>query len=513
MSDRGDPLLVGVDFGTTNIKAIVFDTRGQVAAQASTATPTRYPRPGRAHYEPEEMWERTAEALRKATDQLDDPARIVSVAFASMGETAVPIDAQGQPTYHAIAWFDPRTKPQADWLGDVIGRDRLFSITGLPLSEIPGLCKALWLQEEEPEAYARTEKWLNVADYLAFRMSGVAATDFSLASRMLALNLRELRWAEDLLAEAGVSPGLFAPLLPSGTGLGPVLPEAAQATGLPRHARVAVGGHDHVCGALAAGVVSPGMALNSIGTAEVLFVPLQEPLADPQLGRNGFESGAHVDGRHFYTFGSIRTSGACVDWYRSLFTKDMGYAELVEEARHVPAGSTGVCFLPHLRSAVTPHFDQKALGAFAGLSPDVDRQTMFRAVLEGTAFEIHDTLQALTPYTSMPVSTIYAIGGGTRNTLLMEIKASVFNTVIEAVDMEEAVALGAAMLGGVAATVYVDVDDAMQRVQHSRTAFEPDAAQAAVYHSLFHQVYRQMYAALRPVSHAIYDFREQSNQR
>jgi xylulokinase len=255
------------------------------------------------------------------------------------------------------------------------------------------------------------------------------------------------------------------------------------------------------------------MALNSNGTSEVMFLPLQEPLSDPQLGRQGFEVGVHVDGEHYYTWGTVRTSGACVDWFRDQFARELGYAELIEASRQVQPGSMGVCFLPHLRSAVTPHFDEKALGAFAGLSTDVDRQTMFRAVLEGVAFEIHDALQTLLPYTGTPISTINAIGGGTRNELLMEIKASVLNTVIEVVDMEEAVALGAAMLGGLAAGVYVDVHDAMRSVQHSRTIFEPDPAQTIVYDSLFRDVYQQMYSALRPVSHAIYDFRERSIQR
>ena len=512
-ADRSGPLLVGVDFGTTNIKAIVFDTAGRVVAQASTPTPTRIPRPGRAYYLPEEMWQRTVEALRRVTGQLDDPARVASIAFASLGETAVPIDADDQPTYHAIAWFDQRTRPQAEWLGRVIGRDRLFSVTGLSLSELFGLCKVLWFKQEEPDAYIRTVKWLNVADYLAYRLSHVAATDYSLASRMLSLDLRELRWADDILGEVGVPPELFAPLTSSGTDLGPILPEVARATGLPEATRVAVGGHDHVCGALAAGVVSPGMALNSNGTSEVMFLPLQKPLSDPQLGRQGFEVGVHVDGEHYYTWGTVRTSGACVDWFRNQFASDMDYAELIEAARPVQPGSMGVCFLPHLRSAVTPHFDEKSLGAFAGLSADVDRQTMFRAVLEGIAFEIHDALQTLLPYTGMPISTINAIGGGTRNELLMEIKASVLNTVIEVVDMEEAVALGAAMLGGLAAGVYGDVHDAMRNVQHSRTVFRPDASQTAVYERLFREVYQQMYSALRPLSHAIYDFREESLQR
>src|SRR5215218_1636810 len=220
------PLLIGADVGTTNIKVVAFDRSGRAAVHASTPTPTHYPRPGRAHYDPEELWQVFAATLRKVTDGLDDAHRIAGIAVASMGEAAAPLDADGRPTHGIIAWFDGRAQPQAERLDRTFGRDRLFGVTGLSLQPIFGLCKLLWLKENEPEAFARTVSWLNVADYIAFRLSGVAATDYSLASRTLALDLHRLRWAEELLREVDISPDLFAPLRQSGSSLGPVTPEA-----------------------------------------------------------------------------------------------------------------------------------------------------------------------------------------------------------------------------------------------------------------------------------------------
>src|SRR5215218_7597719 len=257
------PLLIGAEVGTTNIKVVAFDRSGRAAVHASTPTPTHYPRPGRAHYDPEELWHVFAATLRKVTG----------------------------------------------WLDRTFGRDHLFGVTGLSLQPIFGLCKLLWLKENEPEAFGRTAAWLNVADYIAFRLAGVAATDYSLASRTLALDLHRLRWAEDLLQEADVSPDLFAPLRPSGSSLGPITSEAAEATRLPESAQVAVGGHDHVCGALATGVTEPGTMLNSLGTAEAIFLPLERPLTDPEVGHQGYTQGAHVAGQ-YYVFGGQYTSGA-----------------------------------------------------------------------------------------------------------------------------------------------------------------------------------------------------------
>ncbi|MDQ4128557.1 MAG: FGGY family carbohydrate kinase, partial [Actinomycetota bacterium] len=269
-----EPLLIGADVGTTNIKAVAFDRSGRAAARASSPTPTRYPRPGRAHHDAEELWASFAKTLRGVTDQLDDPRRVAGIAVASFAEAAVPLDAQGRPTQDVIAWFDGRSRPQAERLGRDFGGDRLFALTGLSLQPIFGLCKVLWLKENEPDAFARTATWLNVADYMAFRLSGVPATDYSLASRTLALDLHRLEWAGGLLEELDVPQDLFAPLRRGGSPLGPVTPEAAAKTGLTESARVAVGGHDHVCGALAVGVTETGTMLNSLGTAEAIFLPL-----------------------------------------------------------------------------------------------------------------------------------------------------------------------------------------------------------------------------------------------
>lgn len=505
----GEALLVGVDVGTTNIKALVVDRRGQVLARASVPTPTHYPQPGWAYYEAEELWQQTAAALRAAIAQLEDPQAITGIAFASLAETAVPLDAHRQPTYAGIAWFDKRTEPQAQWLDVTIGRDRLFTVCGLPLAHIFGLCKLLWLRQHAAEAWARTRLCLNVADYLAFRLCGVAATDFSLASRTLALDLRGLRWANDLLAELGIASELFAPLLPSGTDLGPILPEAAQATGLPRHTRVVVGGHDHVCGALAMGVTEPGMALDSIGTSEVVFLPLDAPLSDPEVGRQGYEFGCHVDGRHYYGWAGMRLSGGCAEWFRGLFAADMSYTQLTEEAASIPPGSHGALFLPHLRSSVNRNLDPKALGAFIGLSADTTRGALFRAILEGTAFEMRASLEQLLAHLDLRASgaqieRFVAVGGPTRNPLWMRIRAGILRRTVWVAEMEEAAALGAAMLAGLGAGAYSNLADAQQSRAVRATAVAPHAAEMAAYESIFREVYLPLYGALRPLNHAIH---------
>ena len=499
-----EPLLIGADIGTTNIKAVAFNPDGRVVAHASTPTPTHYPRPGWAYHDPEELWRSFVAALRKATDQLDDTDRIASIAITSFSEAAVPLDAHDRPTSEVIAWFDKRTQPQAEWLDQTVGQDRLFSLTGLSLQPIFGLCKLLWLKENEPDAFARTTSWLNVADYIAFRLSGERATDYSLASRTLALDLPRLRWAEGLLKEVNVPSAIFAPLRPSGSPLGPVKPAVAGETGLPGSTQVVVGGHDHVCGALAVGVIEPGTMLDSMGTAEALFLPLERPLTDPEVGRQGYTQGAHVAGG-YYVLGGQYTSGASVTWFRDTLGGKSDYEALISEAEKVPAGSLGVFFLPHLRLANPPNDDPRSRGAFVGLSTDTTRGALFRAVLEGLAFESRNSLEPLLGHSNVArPQSIYAVGGVTQNHLLMDIKATVLGQTVTVFDTREATSLGAAILGGVGAGIYADIPSALQELRHARTAVDPVADQVTLYDALFRQVYQRVYPALRTLHHNIH---------
>jgi xylulokinase len=505
-----DALMVGVDVGTTNIKAVIFDRTGSILATASVLTPTVYPRPTWAYYDPEELWQRSAQAVRQAVAQLEHPAQIVSIGVTSTGETGVPLDRHGNATYESIAWFDGRTKTEAQWLDETIGADRLFAITGLSLQPIFSLCKILWVRKHAPEAFARTVRWLNAADYIAFRLSGEQATDHSLASRMLMLNLRQLCWAEELVREVGLDPGLLAPLARSGDYLGRVRPEAAALTGLSTATIVGAGGHDHVCGALAVGVVEPGNMLNSLGTAEAAFLPLPQPMTDPETGRQGYTQGAHTAGG-YYVFGGSYTSGACIDWFRQSFAPDADFATLTAEAAAVPPGSLGVTFCPFLRLANPPYADSKARGAFVGLSTDIKRGALFRAVLEGIALDTRNGLDPLLVHTGLgKLNNIYAIGGTSRNRLLMQIKANIFQQPIHVMSIEESTAHGAAVLGGKAAGVYADVADIVHSIERTETVVEPDPAAVGFYDELFHSVYQQIYPALRNVNHSIFDLQQKA---
>jgi xylulokinase len=498
------PLLVGVDAGTTNTKAIVADAAGTVVAVASEPTPITYPQPEWAEYDGESLWQSSARAIRATLDQVADPGQVIGIAFASMAETAVPIDAAGQPTGPAIAWFDKRTRAEVAEIERRIGAERLFAISGLAPNPIFGLCKLLWHRRHRPEAFARTVKWLNVADYLAWRLCGEMATDHSLACRTFALDVTTLAWSAEVLEEMGVDPELMAPLAASGRRLGTVGAEAAAATGLPRHCVVAVGGHDHVVGALAADAMRPGVLLSSTGTTEAQLMGLAAPGRDPALGRAGFSQGVIVvDAPLWYVVGGLSTAGAAIDWFRRTMAGGADYATLIAEATATPPGSLGAGFLPQLRLGTPPHPDAYSRGAFFGLSTDITRGCLFRAVLEGIAADSHRCAEAMATLSQAPRPTaVRVIGGLTRNPLYLRIKASLTGRPITVVELPDAVAMGAALLAGIGAGLYRGLADGQERMRRDARVVAPDPAEHAFYARFVDEVHAPAYPRLRPVHEA-----------
>jgi xylulokinase len=497
-------VLLGVDVGTTNVKAAAYGVDGRLQTVATQRLAATQPRPGWSEYEPEQLFAAAASTMRRALAALDDPP-VAGVAVASMAETAVPVDAAGEPLFQAIAWHDERTWEQADWWRREVGTEAVYRVTGLPIMPIFGVHKLMWLRRHEPQTYARIRAWLNVADYVAYRLCGVQATDLSLASRLMLLDLRTRRWSSALLDACGIDPRVLPELVESGTRLGSVHRTAALATGLPEGTPVAAGGHDHPCGALALGLTQAGDLLDSMGTAESLLTVVAAPLLTNEMASSGYQQGAHVAAGMTYVNGGLYTSGACVEWLRSLIAVDEvdPYAALAAWAATSPVGSHGVFFLPHLRLPSPPVVAIDARAAFVGLGAGTERADLARALLEGLAFEAQASLEGLLRRSGLTLRRVRAIGGGSRNRLLMRIKAALLGARIEIASDDEATTLGAALLAGVAAGVYRDTLEAPQRLELAFDAVDVDPDWRERYLRAYHDVYLQLYPRLEGLHRAI----------
>lgn len=510
--------LVGIDLGSTSLKATIHDADGNLAASASRPTERRHPDPDHPDWtvwDPDQIWNGTAEALREAVSRLEDPGRIRGVAVTGMGMDGVPVDEHGQWLYPFISWLDPRTEPQQRWWLDTIGAWKQFSIGGNQLWPVTSALRILWFRENEPELFARTRRWVLIEDFLNLKLCGVLATDYSMASNTLLLDQRGRRWSEELLTASGLDREILCDPHPSGTRLGEVTAEAAAATGLPAGTPVVLGGHDYLMSTLPTGAFRPGVVLDVTGTWEIVTASMDEPVLTREVLDMGIIIESHV-ARDRFSAMCASVAADTLEWYRrelgsrgaatAAATGDepsLDWPEVIEEARSSPPGARGVHFLPHLSGSTAPVVDPHSMGAFVGIRASVARADLVRAMFEGLDYQFRDILEALQRGLGIRVDRVAAVGGAVQNEFWMQNKADVLGLPIEAPAIQEATALGASIVAGIGVGVYADEEEAYARVSRPGRVFEPDPSLRDRYDEGF-EVYRQLYPALAEPHRSIF---------
>jgi len=507
--------LLGVDLGSTSLKAVIYDLDGNLVASGSRPTEQFHPSPENPQWtvwQPEQIWGGAAAAIRDAVGAIGDPRQIRGLAVTGMGMDGLPVDDRGQWLYPMISWHDPRTASQLAWWQEHVGVERTFSIGGNPVWAINSALRILWMAEHEPAVLARADKWLLIEDLVNFMLCGRQVTDYSMASCTMLFDQRKLDWSPELLELSGVPRRLLCEVQPSGTVLGAVTPEAAKATGLAEGTPVVLGGHDHICGALPVGVFRPGVVLDVTGTWESVLTATDQPVLKPDLLKAGITVQAHVArGKHTVWGGAVAAD--MLEWYRRQFgfeaaakAKAEGGTDwdyLIADAAASPPGARRVMFLPHMSGAACPMVDAQSLGAFVGLSNLVTSGDLLRAVIEGLDFQFLDIVTAMEASLGARLDRFIAVGGATRNTFWMQNKADVAGRPVEVPDIQEASPLGAALLAGIGLGLYRDESDAFARVYRPGKTYYPDAKLSAQYADRF-AIYRDLYPALAPISRRLF---------
>ena len=503
--------LVGLDLGSTNLKAVVCDLSGRTLAKASRSTLLFNPYPDHPEWtiwQPDQIWGGIAEALREAVGQIDDPTRIAAVAVTGMGLDGVPIDGDGKWLYPFISWHCPRTVPQRAWWLDHIGAEKQFSISGNPVWAGNPALRLLWMQEHEPAIMQKTDKWLLIEDFVNLQLCGVRATDYSMASNTLLLDQRTLTYSEELLEISGIDRGWLCEPQASGTVLGQVQARAAAETGLPVGTPVVLGGHDFLCSMLAVGAFKPGVVLDMMGTWDIVSVAIPEPILTPEVQRMGWWIDAHVARGMHAAMGSA-VAADMLEWFR----REYGFPEkdplatgtdwdrLMGLAQAAPAGSRGVLFLPHMSGCTVPSPDPQSRGAFVGLRNLTSKGDMVRAIVEGLNFQFLEILAGLEAAVGVVPERLIAGGGGTSNAFWMQNRADVAGRTIEVPQIEEPTPLGAALLAGIGVGLYENEADAYQKVYHPGRLYKPNFHHTELYAKRFDQ-YRKLYPALKEIHSA-----------
>ena len=492
-------MLLGLDIGTSNLKAVAYDpASGQAAAQASEPTPQTHPRPEWTEYDPMLIWQRLCACIRRVVASLPPGSRIAAVAAASMGEAGVPLDRGGQPLYPIIAWHDPRSEPQAEFLRREIGPEALHRITGQQVRHVFAAAKLLWLRQHAPDVVSRMAHWLSMEDYILWRLSGAAATDYSIASRTMLFDQERGDWSPTMLEVCGVSADILPRPVPSATVVGRVTAQAAQESGLAQGTPVAAGGHDHLCGALAVGAVETGRFLDSSGTAQSMLMPIEQFHGGGDVFAAGFSCYRHVLRGRYMIQGGLNTAGGALEWVVKLTGGDSArYDDLFRDAAAAGAGAHGVFCLPHFRGSTSPINDASSRAAFIGLHLAHGRGDMVRAVIEGLAYYLRSNLERMAHVGPAAAGRMLAIGGANRQPLVLQVKADVCNRPVWAPAVPEAVAVGAALLAGLAVGVFADEAQAAASVRCAVARYEPDAERAAMYETWYNEVYARLYEAMK----------------
>lgn len=477
--------LLGVDIGTTHVKACAYDEDGGFIGTAHRDTPTRQLKGGSAEYNAHEIEQTVFGVIRQVAEQFGPPQ---AIGVTSMAESGFLVDAAGESLSPAIAWFDGRTAPQAERWKKRLEPLELFSRTGLHLSSRYSVCKLEWHKENIPEAWSRADSWLGMAEYMVFRLTGEKSTDPSLATRTMLFNLEEGKWDEKLCDLAGVPPTLLPPIYEAGAGPGGLLTSVAADLRVPADILVAVCGHDHVCGAYGAGAVEPGEVVDSMGTAESALITLHEPPLDETGYKMNLNMGRHVLPERFYLNAGLPEAGGAVAWLlRLLEGNKEDLARWTEEAETLSPAGGGV-FLPLRRG-------EDGGGTFHGLGKESRPAHLLRAVLEGLTLEIEAALKRAAQVAEVEPSSITVLGGGARNILWRQLKADVSGKLVRVVSEPECVARGAAMLAGVGAGIFGDYSS-VPHPKYEPHMHEP-AGDPAVYERLYREVHRPLREWLR----------------
>jgi len=492
--------LLGLDIGTGGTRAVLIDRGGRIASSAMQEHPPfDSPRLGWAEQDPHDWWRAAVCAIREALAKAGlAGGDVACVGFAGQMHGAVLLDADDEVLRPALIWCDQRSQRECDWLHRTVGRERLIQLACNPALTNFTLTKLLWVRSHEPQLWPRFTHFLLPKDYVRLRLSGEHATDMADASGTLMLDVAHRCWSAELMAAIGLPEACLPRVLESPEISGRVSDEGAESTGLPAGTPVVAGASDQAAGALGLGIVRPGDVSATIGTSGVVFASTDHPAMDPQGRVHTF---CHAVPGRWHVMGVTQAAGLSLRWFRDKLAGsldlDTAYEQLTKEAAATPAGADGLLWAPYLMGERTPHLDPKARGALVGLCANHTRGHVVRAILEGVAFSLKDTI-ALFEDMHVPVRNIRLGGGGARSPLWRQIQADVYGHEVEIVETEEGAAYGAALLAGVGGKVWSTVEEACERSVSVISSVRPDSQAAAIMQRQY-EAYRALYPALKPI--------------
>jgi len=473
--------LIGIDLGTTGCKSMIFDYSGKIMSQSYIEYGIINEKENFIEQDANLWWklvkQSVAESVASSGVRADE---IKAMSISSQGISFVPVDKDGNTLCNAISWLDSRPAEQTETVRRIFGNEKIFGVTGKMISPSYSLPKLMWIKENKPDIYAKTVKFLMGLDYLTFKLTGKAVTDYSMASGTMAFNITTKKWDEEIIARCGLDIDKLPDVQCAGTLVGEVLPEVAAEIGLLPGVNVSLGAQDQKCAAIGAGI-SEGVATVSLGTASAISSVNRMPVFDPEMRVPSFA----LDENRWILESCISTACISLKWLKTTFYGDLDYAQLDQLAEQSVAGANGVLFYPHMEGASTPYWRNDIRGFLYGLSLSTMKEDVVRALLEGVGFQIKINLDVHEEIIGRKVEEIRIFGGGSNSKLWCRLIADITGKTVSVLYTSEIANLGAAVLAGMGTGVYSDSRDVLSKVGLIKRQYIPDREKTARYDEVY----------------------------
>jgi xylulokinase len=496
-----EPLLLGIDAGTSSVKAVLLDLGGNLCAVGQAEYPLHHIRPGWVEQDPEDWWQATCKAVGETLAKVPHGAeRVLGLAVSSQAPTLLPLDHSGRPLRAAMIWMDRRAEAEAARLAELVGADEIHRITGNRPDSFYLAARLLWLRNHESEVLKQTWKFAQVNGYLNYRLTGRLTVDPAHAVLMQMRHYATPAWSEALCSACGVDPAQFPEVMEGHHVQGEVTAGAAAATGLRAGTPVMAGTVDSPAAALEAGVTEPGIAVEMTGTSTVVIIPNDRGLTEPAL----IAMPHALPGIHLL-LGAMVSSGGCLRWFRDQLGQPEAQAAmeggsdaldlLTQQAGQVGPGSEGVIFLPYMMGERSPLWHANARGVFFGMSLATSKGALVRSILEGAAFALRHNVE-VAARAGAEVREMRSVGGCSRSDVWNQIKADVLGMPVVIPRASVGSPYGAAILAGMGAGAFPDVRKSLAEMVHLERRFEPDPANHEKYTRIY-QIFRDIYDHLK----------------
>lgn len=505
MKTVSENYLLGMDLGTTNIKAIIMDENGYVAASSSAANHLIFPGTNMVEQDANVWWSNAVTILREITQKVGPEivSRIRGISVSSQTVTMLPVDKAGIPLRNAMIWMDSRSSRELQYIINAIGYDRYVTIIGgqPDVAFLPN--KILWFKQNEPELFAKTEKILQASSYINYKLTGAMTMDIDQAARCQCLDISSLKWSDEISQVIGVDfERILPPLSSVNEIIGTVAEEAAALTGLISGIPVTAGASDAMASMYATGLSQLGEAGESSGTTSLLFVGSEQASAPdiPVVTKP-----CSMPGMPYIFDAPINTSGASIKWYLDTFgqpEKDYAsehnlnvYDHLNQLAAKVPAGSNGILFFPYLLGERAPLWNSHARGMFIGMSLDTKKEDIIRSIFEGTAYALRHVMETVKDAGAV-TNCLRITGGGAKSRTWSQIKASMLHMPVYILDERSGdVPFGDTLIAGNAVGVFPDLTATIQQLIQIKEVIQPVNEWSEAYDQLY-PYYIEMYRHL-----------------